>query len=76
LERSASALLGLWASLLVGIVLGFWLAPGHSLSIDALAVLALASAIAGALFGALFPKLTRCIALPFSVIGVGIGGSN
>ena len=75
IERFGSAVLGLWAFLLVGVVLGFALAPNHSLSIQALVGIACGSAIGGVIVGAAFPKITRCIALPFSVIGVG-GGSN
>lgn len=75
LERFSSALLGMWAFLLVGVLLGFAFVPDHSLSIDSLIYIACGSATGGAIFGIIFPKLTLCITFPFSVIGVGIGSN-
>jgi hypothetical protein len=75
LERFGSAMLGLWAFLLVGVVLGFVFAPNHSLSISALLLVASGSAISGTILGAAFPKHMRCLALPFAFVGVGSWGS-
>lgn len=73
LERLGSAVLGFWAFLLLGIMLGFITATNHTLSMVGLAAWAIGSASFGIILGASFPKYMRCVALPFSVIGIGIG---
>src|SRR5262245_20056763 len=75
-DRVISAILGIWAFLIIGVVIAFAIAPNHSLSLAALVYWALGSMACGATLGALFPKVIRCIALPFAFIGFGVSGNT